>query len=537
MKKTEQTSAALLIVGDTGSGKTSLLGTLALYVWQKYQKITRLATFDPGGYGDDVQVLVDAGIVQVFRGYTRDPEGQLGLALETCSLVTRGYWPRSFIDVSKGVVAPGVDMVAPQTQIFLMYCPKGHPAVKAKTQQGLRPIACPTCKTQTSVENAEKVEHSVEITPGFEKIGAMEFDGLTSMSEWGMTDMGVRAAKNELGGEKSALNTLLSGGIKYGAGNRAAVGFMQNRAHEWVMNALAIPNLSVPPAFTALELRATDDRSDLPIYGPKIAGNAKTAEVPQWFGNTLGTVIWPGDKGPEWRLYLREYRTPGDNAPHLCKVRTTPNVMPEFLVDSKDEEPFTSFSLGKFYELAEGSFAKAQERLQAKLAGAAAPGLGSGEVGGKTPPLAPRGKQTSLPAGSAEGGTGAPPTAAPASSPAPATPSPASPAAPPAQAASGGGGHPPVPPPAAKPAAGAPSSSSRAPGVPPPAGQAKPAAPSPAAVAPRAPTPSPVAPPPPVGASAAAGAGSRPSSVPPPAGARPAPRPPATGPVAVGKAK
>ena len=49
---------------------------------------------------------------------------------------------------------------------------------------------------------------------------------------------------------------------------------------------LGIPNLLVPPVFTALSMEDTDEGA-LSIVGPKIAGRAKTDEAGQWVGNCL----------------------------------------------------------------------------------------------------------------------------------------------------------------------------------------------------------------------------------------------------------
>src|SRR3970040_884373 len=86
-------NSALGLVGDTGTGKTTLLVTLAEYVYQKYGKVTRYYSIDPGGFGDLMYSLIVKGIVEVWRMRTRDVDGQLAMPTGTCALASRGYWP------------------------------------------------------------------------------------------------------------------------------------------------------------------------------------------------------------------------------------------------------------------------------------------------------------------------------------------------------------------------------------------------------------------------------------------------------------
>jgi len=88
----------------------------------------------------------------------------------------------------------------------------------------------------------------------------------------------------------------------------------------------------------------------------------------------------------EYRLYLQEYRDVGSTIPHLCKVRTIPGVVPEFLADGPDDEPFTTFNLGHFQELVLAGQAKATARLITRF-----PNLKDGKaqpVAGPETPLA-----------------------------------------------------------------------------------------------------------------------------------------------------
>lgn len=345
-------AAATLIYGDTGAGKTTLLATFAKWVWKKFHAPTRLVAADPGGYSDDVLALVRLGIIEVWRIYTRDPEGQKGLPSETLVRACQGWWPIE-IDPATG------------------QCPLGVPISAPSPDQRF----------------------------------AIAFDGLSGMQEWSMTDMGHRAAQGTLGGEGSNMKTVQSGDLKLGVGNRASVGFTQGKARDWVLSSLSIPNLVCPPVFTALELKVLDSDTKLPLYGPKIAGQAKTTDVPAWFGATLGVCIARDEKGrPQWRLYLRDYYYPdGDRTPHKAKIRASAALpteelakLPDYLADAADDPPLTRFNLGYLFDTLEEIRRGTLDRAAAEFPDA--PGLKPSTIG-TGQKVAPRGP----------GGPGGPP--------------------------------------------------------------------------------------------------------------------------------
>jgi hypothetical protein len=348
-------AAATLVYGDTGSGKTTLIGTFAKWVWRKFHVVTRLYTYDPGGYSDDILALVKLGIIEVWRVYTRDPQGLRGLPSETIQRAAQGWWPAE-IDPATGESPLGIRLEEPPADLRF----------------------------------------------------AMAQDGLTSMCDWSMDDMGQRAAFGTLGGEGSNLKTIESGDLKMGVGNRASVGFVQNKVRNWVLNSLAVRNLVTAPLFTALELKVLDSDRGLPLYGPKIAGQAKTTDVPAWFGATLGSCLEKDEKGnPEWRLHLRDYTyPPTDPTPHKCKIRASAQLptaellrLPSFLSDPIGTEPLTKFNLGYFFDVLEDIRLKTLARAASEFP--EAPGLKKSTIGTTPPPTrrAPESGGAPLPPG------------------------------------------------------------------------------------------------------------------------------------------
>ena len=341
-----------LIYGDTGTGKTNLLSTLEEYIYERGRelhgssavRVLRLYSSDGGGWGDRVQGLMRLGLIQAWRMRNHIE------AFETCELASLGYWPDQ-LDPLTGYASPRATLRPVTEIVFTLTCPNGH-LVRQTLDRKLIQTAtkCPQCPLIVTLQNGQ-VSTATRVTPGSELVGGVAFDGLTSMQSWVMADMADRAGRLELEGEKSALGgRIVSGNLVLGANNRAHYGFAQNRAEQWVINANTIPNLIVAPVWTALELRASDDNTKLPIYGPQIAGKAKTSDVPTWYGNCLRTAVAKDEHGRSaWRLYTREHTDDIDSVPHLAKTRTDPDALPEFFTDDPDAPRFSGFSLAVLF--------------------------------------------------------------------------------------------------------------------------------------------------------------------------------------------
>lgn len=360
---------ATLVLGVTGSGKTSLSATLAEYLWEVYKKILLLYSSDGGAFSTIVQKRVQQGLIRVWRMRTRSGQG---LAFETCYLASKGYWPKT-INPETGEVTPAVELVAPVTATYTISCPAGHSLGSVPSINLVKPSMCAPCQKLYSVPELNVLEHAKQ-AKGFEQVGGCYFDGLTSMSQWFMGELDERAGRGELGGEKSALGGILtSGDLKFGGNSRAHYGFAQTRIQQIVNNALSIPNLVEGPVFTALS-HEVEEGGQLPVVGPKLAGSAKTDEAPQWFGNVFEAAELKDDKGLSFRrLYLQPF-TDHENRRHLLKNSST-GSLPSFLDDPAlgTGKMFSQFNLGLVYRLLDQDLVKA---LEEKVEGA--PGLPAG---------------------------------------------------------------------------------------------------------------------------------------------------------------
>ena len=350
---------ATLIIGPPGSGKTSLLYSFARYLWENYQKILLVASWDGGAIPTIVQKGIQQGIIRYWRARTRSAEG---LGLETLYLATKGYWPRR-INAITGECSPACELVAPMTVRYDVNCDQGHLLVSVPSTALVQPMFCPTCKTMKNHAQL-LVRELIARTKGFESVGGMAFDGLTSMTNVVLDHMDHQRGAGQIGGEKPAFGGVVTSGvIKLGGNNRADIGFGQSRGRQFVDNALSIPGLVEGPIFTALTNETTDE-GGLPIVGAKLPGQAATDEASGWFGNVNEMGKYIDDAGkPHFCLYLRPF-TDAQNRRHLLKTSAspegTPNSLPDKLVDpAKGEgDPFSVANLGTVFRMLDEDLAR-----------------------------------------------------------------------------------------------------------------------------------------------------------------------------------
>jgi hypothetical protein len=243
-------------------------------------------------------------------------------------------------------------MVPPISKRWEQYCKNGHLVKSVISQSLLTPGPCPHCAAGDNLVTAQnmRVQETLKANRGFEDVGGVFYDGLTSMLSWLMMEMGHRAGRMELKGEEGAIGgKVRSGDLTFGGVTRSHVGFAQTRGEELVNLTLGIPGLMVPPVFTMLTHEDVDERA-MSIRGPKIAGRAKTDEAGQWFGNMLEAAKIPAETGGGYQfcLFLDEF-TDQYGVKHLIKHRGSPGTMPSRLIDPVDGPPFSEFNLGQFF--------------------------------------------------------------------------------------------------------------------------------------------------------------------------------------------
>jgi len=347
---------ATLIIGVPGAGKTSLAAEFSTYLWETFRRVLLLYSWDGGAIPTDVQKRMKQGLIRFWRARTRSAEG---LGIETLYLATKGYWPRS-INPETGETTPAITMVPPVTTKYAITCPQGHPIASVPAASLIVNSFCATCK-QMIPRDQLRVREDVQRTRGFEAVGGVLFDGLTSMCNVVMEHMDHARGSGQIGGEKAAFGGVVqSGSIKLGGNNRADVGFGQSRAQQFVNNALSIPHLVEGPIFTALTMEATDE-GGLSIVGAKLPGRAATDEASSWFGNVAEMGKTTDDTGKShFTLFLRPF-TDAQGRRHLLKTSASPAGLPAMLVDPAEDamQAFAIANLGNVFRLLDDDLRRA----------------------------------------------------------------------------------------------------------------------------------------------------------------------------------
>jgi hypothetical protein len=385
------------IVGDSGSGKTELLVTFADYIWRKYKKITLYYSADLGGCGNRMKARIQKGTVWMWRIKSRDPDDNEQLAMATLARAAQGYWPKE-VDPITGKSPQACQLVSQVIHQYNVSCPKcGIQMLKTDSRaeiQNMGDLYCAMDKITVNIRNAV-IEHNRYRTPGFENVGAVMYDGLTSMADWPMSDLARRGATPTDAGEKKMVigssQAVQSDDMFFGTSSMPHYSFAHLQAESWLRDANEIAGLVHPPIWTALEKKGTESDTRILVFGPDIPGSAKTAKIPQWVGNCLGTTVVTTPRGKEWRLYLTEYRDAPGEPVHLCKTRIAPGSLAEateFLSDGPTDDhgmprsgvkAFTKFNLGYYFDLEEEALNKELDDSAAFLG--ETPGLPSGVYG------------------------------------------------------------------------------------------------------------------------------------------------------------
>jgi len=217
-----------LIYGASGTRKTSNIGLIALYVWQKYHKRTRMITLDGGGF-DPLLSLVEEGIIIPWVLIGRNK-----LTTNVIDLAVQGYWPKEPDDPSSPLVSP---TSATWEDI-------GFYAIEGLTSMGDSFIRI-LKRDKASLSQDPSYTYSEE---------AVEVDGKKRV-------------------------------ISYSGGNMTYFGFAQDQLYDFVMKTHVLPCEKV--LWTALEGKGEEEGSRAPVYGPAIVGRKSTGKATQWFGNSV----------------------------------------------------------------------------------------------------------------------------------------------------------------------------------------------------------------------------------------------------------
>jgi hypothetical protein len=265
-----------LIYGASKTRKTSNIGLVALYIYERYHKRTRLVTLDGGGY-DPIISLVNEGIVVPWFPIARPK-----FTISTIDLACQGWWPKDPDDPASPLVPPS-------------------PAV-------------------------------------WEEFGFWAIEGLTSGGDAFLRQL--KADKAHLSQDPSytyaeqAVDVEVNGkmekrSISYSGGNMSYYGSVQDQLYDFVIKSHQLPCEKV--LWTALEGKGEEEGSRAPTYGPSIAGKKSIGKAPQWFGNCVhieqlvervpNATTKQIDVVERPVMYLRTHADPLTNIPFPCGTR------------------------------------------------------------------------------------------------------------------------------------------------------------------------------------------------------------------------
>lgn len=217
---------SIMIYSDSRVGKTTNLYFLVKYLWEKYNKISRVIIGDPGGATPFIDSgMVDNGIVELFDFSYRQ------LAIADFRRLAKGYWPTYS---SKGVEYFRSDS----------YC--------ETTKEKWETIGGYFIDSMSSVGR-------LLISHCSDQQGGLGFKEAWSYEEDGETIRGLQQGH-------------------YGIVQKEIY-----KLHAHGFSLLPVQMLG----WTALVGKGEDKRDRSSKYGPQLVGNASTPEIPTWFNDTF----------------------------------------------------------------------------------------------------------------------------------------------------------------------------------------------------------------------------------------------------------
>lgn len=312
--------STLVIYGPTGTRKTTQIGELAKYVYEKTGKKTRLLTADGGGYGP-IQDLVNVGIIDVWRV---TEEANIKVAIIKAS---KGAWPEKIVN-------------------------------------GLR--ASSTIKEISPNDRAR----------AFKDIGAYAVEGFTSIAQAVMGDAVSKGDKISQDIVGKFTETTEYGSETFGAPSPSHYGWTQRYILDMIRNFSALPLERV--LYTALEGKGEDKLTKSLQYGPAVAGQAITASIPQYVGDCLHFEDYTKDLGkdptndkqklvgPGVRGWFVQHPDSITNVIWPAKARLVPSKVTEFKerIGKYGYFDLDEFNLGDYLRIQDEMLATSTESIR-----------------------------------------------------------------------------------------------------------------------------------------------------------------------------
>lgn len=294
-----------LIYGDSGSTKTSQLYFIAKYYLKKWKKEGkdkkfRLVSADGGGYAPFQDRLLDEDCKElgIAEGSSLESSG----LVQTFDITNRMH---SFADIHR---------------IGTGFWPRW-----AKDKTGAR------------VQMLKSTEQFA--TQDFSKIGGYLTEGTTSISSALLNhlrnqDPDVYFNKNSRVGQLKGSFVFTDDDYVTMGAQESHYGMVQTEMYQIIVQEFDTLPVDVL-VWTGLTGRGEDKRTGASVYGPKLAGDKRTYEVPSWFMDTyhLSDQIIEGADGKKRESKVAWFKQHRDDlgTPYLCKPRVLPERFPLLL--------------------------------------------------------------------------------------------------------------------------------------------------------------------------------------------------------------
>jgi hypothetical protein len=279
MKKEPRTT---LLYGETGSTKTTQLALLALDIYQKTGKTSRLVQCDGGGSKqfDDLG-LIEAGIVDRFVMPATEHK------IANLFRLSKGYWP----------------------------------------------------KLKNDRWSLNHTEEYMTTPDEFSKLGAYIFDSITGMGE--MLTEHVSEPSRNIGFKLGTNNT--EDGYTFGTLDKGHFNIIQKelrKAFEFGFNSLPVDYF-----LASARVSKGESNNRTSTYGPATAGNAITSDVPSWFNDCyyLETkLITDGDDIYSAKVaWFEQHLDSHTQIPYPAKIRCLPVVYKQLKSEKLYPEGYT----------------------------------------------------------------------------------------------------------------------------------------------------------------------------------------------------
>lgn len=283
----------ILIYTKSGGTKTTQCVHLARYVWKKFGKRTRLISGDGGGWKPVEDERIDP----------TNPNSPF--------LIKSAKNPEGIVDVINITNRP--HLLADMRRLS-----RGAWLYKVKGKDGQAEERWLDWATRGEKDN----------------IGAIFIEGLTSIATGFLNHISKQDNRaGSVGKVMYAAPNYEEDGEIFGGTDQGHVGMVQNETWNLCQQFGTLPVEVV--VWTALEEKGEVKNTSATIYGPKLAGNAKTYEAPSWFSDCLhfqemsGTVDLGGGILTQTKkvfAFYAKHTDPDTGNFYICKVSVGPSL-------------------------------------------------------------------------------------------------------------------------------------------------------------------------------------------------------------------